>query len=131
MHVWRERGEERLVGGIGGFSVQTVQAWKGPSREQHEERSRLRELRGAPMEDTERTTVGSREHQERVVSQRQRDRELQGGRILMVGFWKSQLGWDRKRPTGFSNMGHWVGLADSKSRLEWVRRRGKKGDIEK
>lgn len=28
----------------------------------------------------------------------------------MVGFWDSQLGWDRKRSTGFSNVGHWVGL---------------------
>lgn len=36
--------------------------------------------------------------------------ELQGGRVLMVGFWDSQLGWDRKRSTGFSNVGHWVGL---------------------
>lgn len=76
MHMWRERGEERLVGGIGGFSVQTGQAWKGPSREQHKERSRhrsgLRELRGAPMEH--RTTRGSGEHQERVESQRQQDR---------------------------------------------------------
>lgn len=58
MQVWRERGEERLVGGMGGFNARTVQAWKGPSREQQEERSRLRsglrEFRSAPMEDTER-----------------------------------------------------------------------------
>lgn len=35
----------------------------------------------------------------------------------MVGFWDRRLGWDRKRPTGFSNTGYWVGLTDCSSEV--------------
>lgn len=54
----------------------------------------------------------SRENQARLVSQRQWDRELQGGRVHVVRPQRSQLGWDRKRSTGFGNMEVMVGLAE-------------------
>lgn len=53
---------------------------------------------------------------------------------------KGPHGWVLEKPTGMGQKkaywlqqhgGRWVGLADIRSRLDWVRRRGKKGDKER